>query len=284
VADQAKENTGKLAFGEISDIETYSLLFITNMANGLHYYPDMSHEEIVRKAEIFGFTREMIEADNLLKQGDNSPSDSSWQWGFDTYESYVGNTKQPHQYSYNGYGCRATTLSSCGSPFEQFTALRRYAGPGTDGKNLADNGTISYLNIGLSSFVPFNFKPLKAVDFSFGYVAHLIEPSTSSLINITLPNAHPLHPGFVVRNINPDGNGGFKVNTMGWGTGSSPVNNSNEWMAEPLWGINSDHIGYYAKQFDFHRLLQRTKSTSLPPYQKCSWGVDRNGQPLQVCQ
>jgi len=120
---------------------------------------------------------------------------------------------------------------SCGNPSEQFDALRRYAGPGTDGKSLAGNGAVSHLNIGLS----------------FGSVTHLIDPSTGSLINITLPGAHPLHSGFVIRQVVPDGKGGFSVETRGWGTGSSPIFNSNVWLASPVWGSNTSDIGNDAR-------------------------------------
>ncbi len=38
-----------------------------------------------------------------------------------------------------------------------------------------------------------------------------------------------LDPGFVIRQVLPDGFGGFSVSTRGWGTGSRPMFNSNWW-------------------------------------------------------
>src|SRR3989304_4860994 len=62
-----------------------------------------------------------------------------------------------------------------------------------------------------------------------GIPASIVDPSTSSLINITVPGAHALDPGFVIRQVLPDGFGGLSVSTRGWGTGSRPMFNSNWW-------------------------------------------------------
>ncbi|WP_331250993.1 hypothetical protein [Xanthomonas oryzae] len=199
-ADQSEDNKEKLAFGAISDMETKSLLLAANMAAGLPVYANssMTKDEFLKKVDNFDYTP-------------GKPG-TSWQTLFGGYEYVFGKTKQPHEYSTSSVACETGISSACGSPAEQFDALRRYAGPGADGKNLADNGVVSYLSI---------------MGLSLGYVTHLIDPSTSSLINITVPNAHALDPGFVVRQVIPDGNGGFSVSTNGWGTGRSPSHNSN---------------------------------------------------------
>jgi len=215
-ADQAIDNKEKLAFGRISDIETYSLLLAANMAAGLRIYPssDMNWNDLIAKAENFEFTP---------GAGDKT----GWQKITDFYENHAGDTSQPHEYRHLGLACYIQPGANCGTLSQQFDALLRYAGPGTDGKSLADNGVVSHLNIG----------------FSFGSVTHLIDPSTGSVINITLPGAHPLHPGFVVRQIIPAGDSGFYVETKGWGTGSSPMGNSNTWAAGMVWGPNTQNIG-----------------------------------------
>jgi len=225
-ADQAVDNTKKLAFGKISDMETYSLLLVANMAAGLPVYQggSMSWEDFIAKVDNFEFTpgAEGTTFWQYIVGG------SDWVWDL---VPWTENSKQPHEYTNVTVACSVFPGLSCGSPSEQFDALRRYAGPGTDGKSLADNGAVSHLNIG----------------FSFGSVTHLIDPATGSLINITLPGAHPLHPGFVIRQTVPDGKGGFSVLTKGWGTGSSPMLNSNVWLASPVWGPNTWDIGKDAK-------------------------------------
>jgi len=241
-ADQAVDNTEKLAFGKISDMETYSLLLAANMAAGLPVYQggSMSWEDFIARVDNFEFTQ-------------GSESKTWWQRGVGWWDSWGKTSKQPHEYTHISVACSIMSGLSCGKPSEQFDALRRYAGPGTDGKSLAGNGEVSHLNIGLS----------------FGSVTHLIDPATGSLINITLPGAHPLHPGFVIRQVVPDGKGGFSVETKGWGTGSSPIFNSNVWLARPVWGPNTWDIGNDAKTITDHEKYRehiRREYYSMPRY------------------
>ena len=137
-----------------------------------------------------------------------------------------------------------------------------FAGPGTDGKGLAGNGVVSYLSI---------------MTFSLGYVTHLIDPSTSSLINITVPGAHALDPGFVIRQIVPDGHGGFSVSTRGWGTGSSPLSNSNSWADDFVWAPNTRDIGEQVSEFQW-------PWSEFPSKQKCMSTRDSQGKLVEVCQ
>ncbi|QBG89860.1 hypothetical protein EYC54_22420 [Xanthomonas oryzae] len=180
---------------------------------------------------------------------------------FNKYEEYFGNTKQPHEYSTTSSACVVAVFNSCGNPAQQFDALRRYAGPGTDGKALAGNGVVSYLSI----------------VGSLGYVTHLIDPGTSSLINITIPGAHALDPGFVLRQIIPDGNGGFSVSTTGWGTGRSPMFNSNTWAAGVVWGPNTDDIGREAA-------INKWPWDPVQKQPRCSVEIDGEGRRIEVCQ
>ncbi|OOW71314.1 hypothetical protein Xmar_18150 [Xanthomonas axonopodis pv. martyniicola] len=248
-ADRAESNEGKFAFGAISDMETKSLLLAANMAAGLPVYLDssMKKDEFLAKVEDFKYTP-------------GKPG-TMFQGIFNEYEEYLGSTKQPHEYSTTSYACAVAVFNSCGNPARQFDALRRYAGPGTDGKVLAGNGVVSYLSIG----------------GSLGYVTHLIDPGTSSLINITVPGAHALDPGFVVRQIIPDGNGGFSVSTTGWGTGSSPMFNSNTWAASVVWGPNTDQIGREAA-------INKWPWDHVQKQPRCSVTIDTEGRRVEVCQ
>ncbi|MGS0502199.1 hemagglutinin repeat-containing protein [Xanthomonas oryzae pv. oryzicola] len=248
-ADQSEDNKGKLAFGAISDMETKSLLLAANMAAGLPVYANssMTKDEFLKKVDNFDYTP-------------GNPG-TFWQEQFEKYEKNIGSTKQPHEYSTTSIVCMPGVLVNCGNPAEQFDALRRYAGPGVDGKTLADNGVVSYLSI---------------MGLSLGYVTHLIDPSTSSLINITVPNAHALDPGFVVRQVIPYGDGGFSVSTNGWGTGSSPAHNSNEWAADIIWPNNAGAIGQEVMG------LRWPFSTINQP--RCSMTTLANGKHVEVCQ
>ncbi|WP_242629532.1 VENN motif pre-toxin domain-containing protein [Xanthomonas oryzae] len=226
-ADQSEDNKGKLAFGAISDMETKSLLLAANMAAGLPVYANspMKKDEFLKKVDNFDYTP--------------GKSGTWFQRAFNWYESQTSSTKQPHEYDSTTVACEVIGYNSCGNSAQQFDALRRYAGPGTNGEQLADNGLVSYLSI---------------AGLSLGYVTHLIDPSTSSLINITLPGAHALDPGFVVRQVIPDGEGGFSVSTKGWGTGSSPFGNSNHWAAWFVWAPNTSGVGDKVDNIDgYHK-------------------------------
>ncbi|NWB29033.1 hypothetical protein [Pseudomonas gingeri] len=83
---------------------------------------------------------------------------------------------------------------------------------------------------------------LYLMGLKLGYVAHLTDKDSKSVINVTLPEMHALDPGFVVRTVVPTASGGFDIETHGWGTGSSPLFNSNSWMAGMVWGGNTKFI------------------------------------------
>lgn len=249
-ADAAKDNAKKLAFGSISDIETYALLLAANMSAGMPKYLDGSVDR-----------KEFINSVKGLEYTVGVPG-TTFQSIFGAYEWALGSTKQPHEYSTTSVACAVSYTSSCGDAVAQYNALRRYAGPGTDGKGLADNGVVSYLSI---------------MGLSLGYVTHLVDPSTSSLINITVPGAHALDPGFVIRQVLPDGFGGFSVSTRGWGTGSSPMFNSNSWADRQVWSPNTRDIGSEVGK------LQWPWST-FPSKQKCMSYRGPDGKMVEVCQ
>lgn len=249
-ADAAERNVDKLAFGAISDVETYGLLLAANMSAGLPKYADGS---ISKDA--------FVEAVKALSYTKGVPG-TFFQKQFDKYEALAGSTKQPHEYETTSIACAMSYASSCGNVIEQFDALRRFAGPGTDGKGLAGNGVVSYLSI---------------MGLSLGYVTHLIDPSTSSLINITVPGAHALDPGFVIRQVLPDGYGGFSVSTRGWGTGSSPLRNSNSWADDFVWAPNTRDIGAQVDKLQW-------PWSDFPSKQRCMNTRDSQGKLIEVCQ
>lgn len=217
---------------------------------GLPIYNDsnMSREEFLQNVQNFAYTPG--------KSGTDIQKAFSW------YENFAGSTKQPHEYSDLTQACWTTSMDTCGNPAQQFNLLRQYAGPGTDGSKLASNGVVNYLSLG----------PL-----SLGYVTHLIDPGTSSLVNITLPGQHALDPGFVVRQIIPDGRGGFSIDTRGWGTGSSPMFDSNVWAAGSVWGGNSAFIGFKADGFKW-------PWGGAPTQPRCVQTAGLDGKQMQVCQ
>ncbi len=234
----------------MSDIETYAILLADNMSAGMPKYVDGS-----------GDRKEFIDSVKGLEYTVGVPG-TTFQSILGAYEWAVGSTKQPHEYSTTSVACVVSYTSSCGDAVAQYNALKRYAGPGTDGKGLADNGVVSYLSI---------------MGLSLGYVTHLVDPSTSSLINITVPGAHALDPGFVIRQVLPDGFGGFSVSTRGWGTGSSPMFNSNSWADRQLWIPNTRDIGSEVGK------LQWPWST-FPSKKKCMSYRGPDGKMVEVCQ
>ncbi|WP_363800833.1 hemagglutinin repeat-containing protein [Lysobacter firmicutimachus] len=260
-ADQAKDNEEKNAFGQISDLETKSLLLAANMAAGLP-----REREYIDKNCISTFEQGCRERFLAAVKGGvfTRPSDavgSGWMWMFENYEAAAGGTKQPHEYRDLTLACARGTINECGGPMDQFNAMRRYAGPGTDGGSMVENGTVSKL----------------AIVAHLGYTTHLINPENSSLINITLPGAHALDPGFVIRRIVPDGKGGFFVDTRGWGTGSSPIFNSNAWADGGVWRINTQTIGADALEF-------KSPFGASTPIMKCENVTLSNGLVKRVCQ
>lgn len=189
-------------------------------------------------------------------------SGTFFQGVFSGYEKVFGSTRQSHEYETTSVACAVSYASTCGNTADQFNAMRKHAGPGADGEALAGNGVVSYLSI---------------MGMSLGYVTHLIDPSTSSLINITVPGAHALDPGFVIRQIVPDGYGGFSVSTRGWGTGSSPFLNSNSWADSMVWAPNTRDIGGEVSKLKWPWVDSK-------PGKKCMSHRNSEGDMIEVCQ
>ena len=126
--------------------------------------------------------------------------------------------KSPHQYISSTRACN-TFQDSC-NVASVFEALRRHPTPGFSHQSPMISGSITEVSL-LGRF---------------GYVTHLVDPATLSIVNITIPDQHALHPGWLVRHVNRDA-GKISVETYGTGTGSNPLN-INTWTADPVWGWN----------------------------------------------
>jgi filamentous hemagglutinin len=68
-------------------------------------------------------------------------------------------------------------------------------------------------------------------------VTHLVDPMTRSVVNITMPGAHGLDRGFVVRSVDEKPSGITSINSYGAGTGANPFN-INVRGVTPVWGGN----------------------------------------------
>lgn len=128
----------------------------------------------------------------------------------------------PHQYRHIGKAC-SQNEDVC-TPNSAFNALRQRPAPGAQGDERVESGSISDIS------VMFN-------KFSFGYVTHLIDPKTLSVVNITLTEQHALYPGWVLRQVETLPDGTININSYGAGTGSNPLN-LNVLLASILWGSN----------------------------------------------
>ncbi|NWE49692.1 hemagglutinin repeat-containing protein, partial [Pseudomonas gingeri] len=225
-ADQALDAKDKTAFGAISDIETNSLLIAANVAAGLSGYKEWA----VSNCESIGASACQGKFTDAVKSGQFINSKGQTGGGipaaFAGYETVLGSTKQPHEYGDVSSGC-LVSLGGCGTLDQEYEALKRNAGPGGDGTKVVGSGDVSELYL---------------MGLKLGYVAHLTDKDSKSVINVTLPGMHALDPGFVVRTVVPTASGGFDIETHGWGTGSSPLFNSNSWMAGMVWGGNTKFI------------------------------------------
>ncbi|MEB0039363.1 hypothetical protein [Pseudomonas sp. MH10] len=222
-ADKAINSKDKTTFGAISDIETNSLLMAANMASGLPSYASWAGKH----CESAGSSACQAKFSDAVKSGTFINSQGLpggvIPEAFQYWETVFGDTRQPHEYSDVTKGC-IPLLGGCGSLIQAYEALRRNAGPGGDGIRVVNSGDVSELHM---------------MGAKLGHVAHLTDDSTMSVINITLPGMHALDPGFVIRTVQPTQDGAFNVKTHGWGTGPSPLFNSNSWAAYMVWGGNT---------------------------------------------
>ena len=127
--------------------------------------------------------------------------------------------KSPHEYLHTGTVCNS--ISDC-TPNSAYTALLQYPGPGSAGNAQVVSGTVSPIYLG---------------SFLLGYVTHLVDPATQSVMNITMPGLHGLDPGWVVRQVIAKPNGITSIDSYGAGTGANPLN-INVLGAMPVWGGN----------------------------------------------
>jgi hypothetical protein len=138
----------------------------------------------------------------------------------DALPTYTSGTKSPHEYAQKGMICDSKD-AGC-TIATTFSALGQYPGPGAPGGSLVNSGSVSDIQL---------------LGVRLGYVTHLVDPTTLSVVNITLPKQHGLDPGLVVRQVEGKPNGVTYVNSYGVGTGPNPLN-FNVYGAEPVWGGN----------------------------------------------
>lgn len=128
----------------------------------------------------------------------------------------------PHQYTNNTISCSTILGGDC-SVSQTATDLRTYAGPGMDGSHAIKSGDVSQIRLS---------------DINLGYVTHLVDPSTNSVVNITVPGQHALDPGWVVRNVDQVSNGSTYINSYGAGTGALAYINSLDPVVSTTWSGN----------------------------------------------
>jgi filamentous hemagglutinin len=145
--------------------------------------------------------------------------------------SKLSQSKIHHQYTHDGKICwdnqsYCTTASA-------FSALRQFPAPGSSGTELIVSGSVSNIEL-------FNNKLLDFIGLGdvsrLGYVTHLVDPTTLSIVNITLPKQHGLDPGWVFRQVQ-NRSDGIYIYSYGAGTGANPFE-INTKMARPVWGGN----------------------------------------------
>ena len=134
---------------------------------------------------------------------------------------YFSSFRSSHQYSHVGTVCGDGGNAAC-TLATSTSALRRYAGPGTGGNVEVKSGSVS---------------DIKLLAIPLGYVTHLVDYSTRSVVNITLPGQHGLDAGWVVRSVQKDSSGRINIHTYGAGTGFNAMN-FNELVAPLVWGGN----------------------------------------------
>lgn len=228
----ADKGEDKKSFGAMSDMQTQGGLIAANLSAGnsnLSQWVDKNCVALTVAACGHKFYQAAASESILTQQ---QPSTEIQ----DVLEKIPLN-RGPHQYRHIGKAC-SQNEDGC-TPTSAFNALRQRPAPGAKGDESVGSGSISDIS------VMFN-------NFSFGYVTHLIDPKTLSVVNITLTEQHALYPGWVLRQVETLPDGTININTYGAGTGSNPLN-LNVLLAPILWGGNV--------YFEIKKIIEEQKNT-----------------------
>ena len=205
----------KKTFGAMSDMQAQGGLLAANLSAGnanLAQWQSSNCVALTTDACTAKFQQAAANGDFL-----NKPRESG---SLQSLIPFIASGGDPHEYKHNGTVCSGSD-SEC-TKAAVFTALRMNAGPGNSGTPVVSGGVseIKLLNTA-----------------TIGYVTHLVDPSSGSVVNITLPGQHALDQGWVVRQIVPGSSGAMNVNTYGAGTGANRLN-FNSGTASMIWGGN----------------------------------------------
>jgi filamentous hemagglutinin len=238
------DNEKKTAFGAMSNMQTTGGLIAANMSAGNANLTQWKAANCAALTELACSEKFQQAAKNGEMIGKNRVLDGPIPFIIGSF-----NSKQPHEYSHDGTACKSGDQSCSEKAYSQ---LLKIPGPGADGINQVKNGTVSELYM---------------LTQKFGYVTHLVDPSTQTVVNITVPGQHPLDPGFVVRTVNKQSDGSTTINSYGAGTGNSPIGNSNSWLAPVVWGGNVN-FGISPAIVTPKIIIDKSKlgSCSVPPY------------------
>ena len=128
--------------------------------------------------------------------------------------------------SLHQYGNQTTVCQIGDAPCTEsraYAGLLSYPAPGSSGVGQITNGGTSQVAF--------------PVIGTLGHFAHLVDPTSMSIVNITLPDQHGLDLGFVVRSVNTI-DSRIGINTYGAGTGSLAFVNSLQPVVDFVWGLN----------------------------------------------
>ena len=206
----------KTAFGAMSDMQTTGGLLAANLSAGNANAVKWQADNCAALTSAACETKFQVAA----QRGELMPIIGLPQDSFGGRVAGLTSFKSPHEYAHSGTVCDGGN-ANC-TPSSTYNALLQYPGPGSSGASLVNSGTVSGIQLG---------------PFLLGNVTHLVDPTTQSVVNITMPNFHGLDPGWVVRQVGTQPNGITSVSSYGAGTGANPFN-INVNGAMPVWGGN----------------------------------------------
>ena len=217
-ADKTINNDSKTktAFGAMSDMQTTGGLLAANLSAGNTNAAKWQSDNCVALTSAACETKFQVAA----QRGELLPKTSLPNIGLGSAFAAMTAFKGPHEYTHTGTVCDGTNTNCTTN--STFNALMQYPGPGSAGTAMVSSGSVSAIGIG---------------PFLLGYVTHLVDPVTQSVVNITMPGAHGLDQGWVARQVGSQPNGITSVNSYGAGTGANPFN-INVLGVTPVWGGN----------------------------------------------
>ena len=208
----------KTAFGAMSDMQTTGGMLAANLSAGNANAAKWQSDNCV------ALTSAACETNFQFAAAQGQLLKAERQTGFANQLANVlgGTFSGPHQYANTGVVCASNDIGCTSKNI--YSGLLMFPAPGMISNGLpVTSGSVS-----LASF---------PVIGGLGYVAHLTDPSSKSIANITLPSQHGLDPGFVVRSV-VQNNGQFNINTYGGGTGALAYINGLQPIVDFVWGGN----------------------------------------------